>query len=206
MSKLIVISGAAGSGKGTVLNRLFEMSDKFRYSVSFTTRQPRPGEIDGKNYFFVTDREFEKRINDGDFIEHVEYCGNRYGTSRSYIHSLREKGYDVILEIETVGAMNVMSSPEDKVTIFLAPPTYTVLEQRLRGRGTESEQDIQKRLTRAKQEILLAEKYDYIVVNRDGDIQNAADAILGICQDNAVESDVLIENNKKDFIQSFMNN
>ena len=207
MSKLVVVSGAAGSGKGTVLAELFKMSDKFRYSVSFTTRKPRPGEVDGVNYFFITREEFEKRIQNGDFVEHVEYCGNCYGTSKSYIASLRDKGYDVVLEIETVGALNVMNAVPDCTSIFLAPPTYTVLEQRLRGRGTETEADIIKRLSRAREEITVALKYGNIVLNHDGEALRAAKAIYDICHDEAADGDIVKNTlqQKEDFIKSFMN-
>ncbi len=207
MSKLIVVSGAAGSGKGTVLSELFKISDKVRYSVSFTTRKPRPGEKDGVNYFFVTREEFEKRVSCGDFVEYVEYCGNCYGTSRSYIQSLMDQGFDVVLEIETVGALNVMKAMPDNTSIFLAPPTYTVLERRLRTRGTETEEDILKRLSRAKEEIKIAEKYDFIVLNRDGEIQRAAMKIADICRDTAQEDDILIKDKirKEEFIKSFIN-
>lgn len=207
MSNLIVVSGAAGSGKGTVLGELFKMSDTFRYSVSFTTRSPRPGEENGVNYFFVTREEFEKRIEDGDFVEHVEYCGNCYGTSRSYINKLRGDGYDVILEIETVGALNVMKAVPQNISIFLAPPSYTVLESRLRGRGTESEEDIKKRLARAKEEIRIACEYDYIVLNRDGEIERAANAILDICRGVPVMDETVKHTNeeKLQFINSFIN-
>lgn len=207
MSNLIVVSGAAGSGKGTVLAELFKLSDRFRYSVSFTTRKPRPGEVDGVNYFFVTRDEFDKRVESGDFVEHVEYCGNCYGTSRSYIEKLQNDGYDVILEIETVGALNVMRSVPQNISVFLAPPTYTVLENRLRGRGTESEEDIRKRLDRAKQEIRIAENYDYIVLNRDGEIQSAAHALFEICRGTAVINDIVkhTSDEKQNFINSFIN-
>ena len=207
MSKLVVVSGAAGSGKGTVLAELFKMSDKFRYSVSFTTRNPRPGEVDGVNYFFITREEFEKRIQNGDFVEHVEYCGNCYGTSKSYIASLRDEGFDVVLEIETVGALNVMNAVPDCTSIFLAPPTYTVLEQRLRGRGTETEADILKRLSRAKEEINVALKYSNIVLNHDGEALRAAQAIYDICRDEATDKDIVKNTlqQKEDFIKSFMN-
>ena len=206
MSKIIVVSGAAGSGKGTVLNELFKLSDSFRYSVSFTSRKPRPGEVDGVNYFFVTREEFEKRIQNGDFAEHVEYCGNYYGTSSSYIRSLRDAGYNVVLEIETVGALNIMKAVPDSVSIFLAPPSYTVLEQRLRGRGTETEEDIQKRLSRAKEEIQISKNYEYIVLNRDGEMLRAAQKILDICNDNAVSDEILISEQKQEFINTFLNN
>ena len=207
MSKLIVVSGAAGSGKGTVLSELFKMSDKFRYSVSFTTRKPRPGEVDGVNYFFVSREEFDQRVKNGDFVEYVEYCGNCYGTSKSYISLLREQGYDVVLEIETVGALNVMKAMPDCTSIFLAPPTYTVLEERLRGRGTETEADITKRLARAKEEIQIASEYEYIVLNRDGEILCAAQAIYGICNDRIPQTDILknTQKEKEEFIKSFLN-
>ncbi|MBE6689223.1 MAG: guanylate kinase [Ruminococcaceae bacterium] len=208
MSKIIVVSGAAGSGKGTVLKEVFAMSEKIRLSVSCTTRKMRPGEQHGVNYYYISEEEFRDRLEKGDFIEHIEYCGNMYGTSRSYVEKMRDEGCDVVLEIETVGAHNVMKYFPDCISIFLAPPTYTVLEQRLRDRGTETEQKITERLERSKEELPTAVDYDYLVINRDGGIMQAAQAVFDAVNGCARESDIMFSDKTKikEFINTFLNN
>lgn len=162
---LLVVSGPSGSGKGTVLSNLFERRSDLFYSVSATTRLPRPGEIDGREYFFLTQQEFESKINDGGMLEHACYCGNYYGTPRSAVEQQCDNGIDVILEIEVQGAMQVKKAWPDCVTVFIAPPSPQELERRLRGRGTESDEVIKNRLDTAMKEISHAPEYDYIVVN-----------------------------------------
>ena len=145
---LIVISGPAGSGKGTVLKHIFEDPKKgkeFAYSVSATTRAPRPGEVDGVNYHFLTREEFEGRIARGELLEYTEYCGNYYGTLKSETEAVLESGRNLILEIEVEGAMNVKRMYPDAVLIMLLPPSFAVQEARLRGRGTESDEVIRQR-------------------------------------------------------------
>ena len=152
---LIVVSGPAGSGKGTVNAHLLN-SGEFVYSVSATTRAPRPGEIDGINYHFITKDEFKSRIERGDMLEYTEYCGNFYGTPKKEAEDVLASGKNLILEIEVEGAQNIKKKYPDAVLVLLLPPSYSVQEARLRGRGTETEEKIRLRLERAKEEIAFA--------------------------------------------------
>ncbi len=174
---LVVISGPAGSGKGTVLGELMEMHPNYVFSVSATTRSPRPGEIDGKHYFFITRGEFERRVAEGDFLEHAEYVGNCYGTLRPFVEEMLSKGKNVLLDIEVNGAMQVREKFPEALLIFLTPPDYTTLAKRLRGRHTETEEIIEKRLAASLTELEKACEYDYLVVNCDGRARVAADEI-----------------------------
>ena len=174
---LVVISGPAGSGKGTVLGELMEMHPNYVFSVSATTRSPRPGEIDGKHYFFITRGEFERRVAEGDFLEHAEYVGNCYGTLRPFVEEMLSKGKNVLLDIEVNGAMQVREKFPEALLIFLTPPDYTTLAKRLRGRHTETEEIIEKRLAASLTELEKACEYDYLVVNCDGRAIVAADEI-----------------------------
>lgn len=162
---LIVVSGPSGSGKGTLLRELQRENDRIRYSVSATTRPPREGEVDGVNYFFVTKQEFQQKIDKGEMLEFTSYCGNYYGTPRDYVYKNLDEGYDVILEIDVVGALKLMEHGEQAVYIFIMPPSMQELKKRLIGRNTEPEDVINRRLETALQEIQSADKYDYIVVN-----------------------------------------
>lgn len=171
---LVIFSGPSGSGKGTVLQRLLTGRKDIAVSISATTRQPRPGEQDGVHYFFRTREEFEEMIRQDQLLEYAEYSGNYYGTPVSFIQSQREQGRHVLLEIEVQGALQVMQRCPDAVSVFLAPPSLEVLEERLRGRGTESEEAIRRRLTAARQELASMDRYQYIVVNREVE-QAAAD-------------------------------
>lgn len=176
---LLVVSGPAGSGKGTVNKHLFETGD-FVYSVSATTRAPRPGEIDGVNYHFITKEDFLGRIERGDMLEYTEYCKNYYGTPKKEAEEVLASGKNLILEIEVEGAENVKKKYPDAVLVLLLPPSYAVQEQRLRGRGTETEEKITERLARAREEIYHASSYDYVVYNHDGKDKEAAEEILAI--------------------------
>ncbi len=165
--KLFVISGSSGVGKGTVLKGFLERNPEFMLSISCTTRSPRPGEIDGVNYFFISKEEFQDCINNNKFLEWAEFAGNYYGTKKKYINQCLADGKDIILEIETNGAMQVKKQMPEAVLIFICPPSYETLENRLRGRHTEDEATIQKRLEEVKKELKAAENFDYKIVNDD---------------------------------------
>ena len=163
---LIVFSGPSGVGKGTVRQEIFSTPDhKFEYSVSMTTRAQRPGEVDGKDYFFRSREEFEELIRKGQMLEYAEYVGNYYGTPLTYVNETLDKGIDVFLEIEVQGALQVKKKVPDAVFIFLAPPDLNELQERLVGRGTDSEEVIAQRIERAREEIALMSEYDYAIVN-----------------------------------------
>ncbi len=162
---LIVLSGFSGAGKGTVMKRLLEKYDNYALSISATTRQPRPGEVDGREYFFKTKEEFEQMIVEDRLLEHAQYVGNYYGTPRDYVEQKLEEGFDVILEIEIQGALKVKEKFPDTVLMFLMPPTAAELKSRLEGRNTEDVNTIKARLLRAVEESKGVENYDYIVIN-----------------------------------------
>lgn len=176
---LVVLSGPAGSGKGTVLSRLLE-DERYTYSVSATTRAPRPGEQDGVNYHFLSREEFEKRIADGAMLEYTEYCGNYYGTPRKETEEVLASGKNLVLEIEVMGAANVKRHYPEAIAIMLLPPSYAEQEKRLRGRGTETEEKILARLERTKEELGCLDDYDYIVYNKPGSVEACADDIRAI--------------------------
>lgn len=176
---LIVVSGPSGSGKGTVNARLLQ-SEEFAFSVSATTRAPREGEVDGVNYYYITREEFERRIKDGEMLEYTTYCGNYYGTPLREAVEVLESGKNLILEIEVEGALNVKRRYPEAVLIMLLPPSFAVQETRLRGRCSEAEDVIQKRLARTKEELTFLPSYDYVVYNRDGGIDACADDIRAI--------------------------
>jgi len=177
---LIVVSGPAGVGKGTIVRSMMENDPKFVLSISATSRIPRTNEIEGINYYFKTREQFEEMIKNDELIEWVEYCGNYYGTPRDLVCSEIEKGKIVILEIEVDGALNVKRLFPDCVLCFIIPPDFSELEKRLRGRGTDTEESIIKRLGRAKDEFKYIENYDYLVLNDS--IENAAQRIFSIVQ------------------------
>lgn len=163
--KLIVISGPSGVGKGTVIKELLQRCDRLHYSVSATTREMRPGEVDGVNYFFITRERFEQLIAEDALLEHAVYVGNYYGTPESKVNEQLAQGYDVLLEIEVQGALQVKKRRPDAVLIFITAPSFDELAKRLRGRGDTAEDKILARLETARWECSLAKDYDYIVVN-----------------------------------------
>lgn len=167
MSKgiLVVVSGFSGAGKGTVMKRLLEKYQDYALSISVTTRNPRPGEEDGREYFFRKKEEFEKLIEEDALIEYAQYVENYYGTPRSYVEEQLEAGKNVILEIEIQGAMKVKEKIPEALLVFVTPPTVEELEKRLKGRGTETAQVIADRLARAGEEAQGMDQYDYILVN-----------------------------------------
>ena len=161
---LMIISGPSGAGKGTVVEEL-KKDPKYALSISATTREPRPHEENGVHYFFKTKDEFEKMIDNKKLLEYAEFCGNYYGTPIDYVKEQIEQNKTVILEIEVQGALQVKEIFKEAILVFLTPPSMTELENRLIGRGTETPEKIELRLNRAKEEIQLIDKYDYVVVN-----------------------------------------
>jgi len=167
---LIIISGPSGVGKGTVRNKLFQMGDlNLAYSISMTTRDPRVGEVDGKDYFFVSNERFDEAVEKGELLEKAEFVNHRYGTPREYVESLRNIGYNVILEIEVDGAKQVIQKCHDAISIFLVPPSEEELEHRIRGRGTENDETIKQRMSKAHQELQQTSIYSHVVTNDDLD-------------------------------------
>ena len=176
---LIVLSGPSGVGKGTVRKALFEMEGhNLEYSISMTTRAPRIGEVEGLDYYFVTREEFEEKIKNGQMLEYAEFVNNYYGTPVEEVEKNLAVGNEVVLEIEVQGALQVREKMKDAIFIFIAPPSMKALEDRLNARGTEKPEVIKERVDKAKSEIKLAYKYDYIVVNDE--VKNAADRIMAI--------------------------
>lgn len=198
---LIVISGPSGGGKGTVVKALKDIMPELGVSVSATTRAPREGECDGVEYFFITRDDFEEMVQDGEILEYTTYCGNYYGTPRKEAERITGEGRDLILEIEVDGAAQVKKKFPEAVSIMLIPPSISVLEERLRGRGTESEDVIAKRLARACEEIALASSYDYVVVNENGGVLECAERIRNIIKATGNRADRMTE-----IINNFTNN
>lgn len=176
---IVVVSGPAGSGKGTVMKYIKENPD-FVFSISRTTRYIRDGEVDGVHYYFVSKEEFKQKLLEDDFLEHTEYCGEFYGTPRSLVYDQLEKGKNVILEIEVDGAMQIKAKCPDAVLIMLLPPSFSIQEARLRGRGTDPEEKILKRLEQTRRELTLVDHYDYVIINEDNKAKEAADDIFAI--------------------------
>jgi guanylate kinase len=176
---LIVFSGPSGVGKGTVRKAIFDNENhEFEYSVSMTTRTQRPGEVDGLDYFFRTKVEFEEMIKKGEMLEYAEYVGNYYGTPLKYVNETLDQGKDVFLEIEVQGALQVKEKAPDGVYIFLTPPDLIELRERITNRGTDSEEIINERMQKAREEIEMMQLYDYAVVNDE--VSHAVERVLKI--------------------------
>ena len=178
---LIVFSGLSGVGKGTILKELMPMEDlNLAYSVSMTTRAPREGEVEGVNYFFVTKKRFLEAIRNGELLEHARFVGNDYGTPKQYVEDMREQGKNVILEIEIKGAKQIMKKCPDALSIYIVPPSIEELERRLRERGTEDEETIMKRISKAKKEMKDTAFYEHVVCNDvlEVAVQEVRDIIL----------------------------
>lgn len=167
---MIVYSGLSGVGKGTILQKLLPMEDlNLAYSVSMTTRKPRPGEVDGVNYFFVSKAEFKAAILKGKLLEHARFVDNDYGTPKDYVEKMRNEGKNVVLEIEIRGAKQVLEKCSDALSIYIVPPSIEELERRIRERGSEDEDTIMKRIAKAKREMKEVDLYEHVVCNDDLD-------------------------------------
>lgn len=175
---LIVLSGPSGAGKGTICNELLRQLPDVKYSVSATTRQPRPGELEGVHYFFRTREDFLSMIEKDELLEWAEFCENYYGTPRSAVEQALQSGTDVILEIEIQGALQIKERFPHGVFIFVIPPSMSVLSERIHKRGTESEEVIQKRLETATRELEYVTEYDYVIVNDE--LENAVDKLKNV--------------------------
>lgn len=175
---LFVISGPSGAGKGTLVSRLMEAVPDARLSISATTRKPREGEVDGVHYHFSTRDEFMELVEEDGFLEWAEFAGNCYGTPRSFVEQSMAKGAQVILEIEVQGAFQVREKMPDAHLVFIEPPSLEVLEERLRGRGTEDEEAVQRRLATARVELSRKMEYDIRLVNDD--LERAVDELISI--------------------------
>lgn len=200
---LIVISGFSGVGKGTAVKRLLEKYDSYALSISATTRNPRAGEVDGREYFFRTVSQFEQMIAENQLIEHACYVGNYYGTPREYVESQMKAGKSVILEIEIQGALNIRKQYPDAVLMFVVPPSAQVLRERLIGRGTESEDVIDARMKRAVEEAEGVEEYDYVVVNDV--LEDCVDMIHGIvcAEKQKIANNIKLINNIREDLNRF---
>lgn len=164
---LYVFSGPSGVGKGTLISRLFSEIEGLSYSVSCTTRKPREGERDGVEYRFISEEDFKRHIDAGDFLEWADVHGHHYGTLRSDVQKVLDQGRDIVLEIDVQGALQVKEKIPGAVTVFIAPPSPQVLERRLRSRGTEDEEELRLRLANARKEMEKKSSYDFCVVNDD---------------------------------------
>ena len=166
---MVIVSGPSGAGKGTLIEGVLPRMPEVRVAVSATTRKRRPGEVDGEDYHFLTPERFEERVARGDFLEHVEYAGNRYGTLRSEIEASLAEGRSVILEIELAGARRVRRMVEDPLSVFIAPPSIEELERRLERRATDTEAEIARRIEVSRWELEAAGEFDHVIVNADRD-------------------------------------
>lgn len=182
---LLVVSGPAGSGKGTIVGHVLQNDPQFVYSVSATTRAPRPMEKHGEQYYFITKEEFEARIENGEMLEYAEYCGNYYGTPKKEILRQLELGNHVILEIEVQGALRVKELMPQALLVMVLPPDFATLEARLRGRGTNTEEDIQNRLATSRWELSHLCDYDYVIPNETGKSEQAAQRLMEIVKSEA---------------------
>lgn len=176
---LVIISGPSGVGKGTLIHRLMERRKELVFSISYTTRDSRPEERDGVDYFFVTQEDFQARVESGDFLEYAGFADNAYGTSNAYVSAYRSEGRTVLLDIEVQGARQVRARCPEAVLIYIMPPSYEVLKQRLVGRGTEEPEKVRKRLAAAREESRHICEYDYVLVNDElEETVEALDAIF----------------------------
>lgn len=196
--RLIVFSAPSGCGKGTMLEQIMK-DEHYSFSVSATTRAPREGEVDGVNYYYLSKEEFQKRVDNGEFLEHAVYCDNCYGTLHSEVDSKLEKGINVVLEIEVQGALQLREKRPDALFIFVAPPSIAELRRRLHKRGTESDEIIEQRVSQAAREIAEAPKYDYIIVNDA--LEDAVDDFFAVMRGESLKSQ-----SQREFIEEVIKN
>ena len=196
---LIVVSGFSGAGKGTLMKKLMEEYDNYALSISMTTRNPRPGEEDGREYFFVTKEQFEEKIGQDGLIEYANYCGNYYGTPRAYVEQQLEAGKDVVLEIEIQGALKIKEKFPTALLLFVMPPSAKELRRRLTGRGTETQEVIDQRMHRAMEEAQGIEQYDYIVINDQlEECVKELHAIIGAAHNTPFRNEEFINNMREE--------
>ncbi len=196
---LIVVSGFSGAGKGTLMKKLMEEYDNYALSISMTTRNPRPGEEDGREYFFVTKEQFEEKIGQDGLVEYASYCGNYYGTPRVYVEQQLEAGKDVILEIEIQGALKIKEKFPTALLLFVMPPSAKELRRRLTGRGTETQEVIDQRMHRAMEEAQGIEQYDYIVINDQlEECVKELHAIIGAAHNTPFRNEEFINNMREE--------
>jgi guanylate kinase len=180
VAKVFVITGPSGVGKGTLIRALFDRIPSLELSVSATTRPPRPGEQDGVAYHFLSHAQFDQRVEEGDFVEHAEYSGNRYGTLRSELENRVSEGVPVVLEIEVQGARQVREKMPEAVQVFIAPPSRETLRTRLVGRGTDTPSQVQRRLETADAELAAQPEFPHVVVNDR--LEDAIEELVGVVQ------------------------
>ncbi|MEZ5425657.1 MAG: guanylate kinase [Pyrinomonadaceae bacterium] len=178
IGNLIIISSPSGGGKGTLIREIFKTLDKISYSISYTTRTKREGEVDGRDYFFISQGEFSQLIDSGEFLEYAEVHGNFYGTSLRQVEAETGLGRDIILEIDVQGAHAVLAKKPDAISIFILPPSFEILRQRLTDRGTEKKKDLELRLKNSFQEVSSYKFFQYVVINRE--IQSASNELKTI--------------------------
>lgn len=186
---LYVISAPSGAGKTTLVRKIMDLHPKLRFSISYTTRQPREGEVDGKDYFFLDSPIFERMRNSDEFLESAEVFGNLYGTGRDQVEKLRNSGHDVLLEIDWQGAQQVRTRQPDCCSIFILPPSLPELERRLRGRGTDSEETIKRRLGEAADDMSHWQEFDHVVINDDLESATASLQAIMTNQPSATATD-----------------
>ena len=191
---LIVVSGPSGVGKGTILKKVLENpTNNCFYSISMTTRKRREGEIDGVNYYFVNEYQFQNAIANDELLEYAEFVGNYYGTPKNVVEKMRNQGKNVVLEIEVQGATQVLEKCKDALSIFIVPPSMEELEKRIKGRASESEEVIQERLKKARKELYETTKYNYVVCNEN--IEVAIDTVSSIIQRKMREQELIESGN-----------
>lgn len=196
--RLIVFSAPSGCGKGTMLEQIMK-DESYSFSISATTRAPREGEVDGVNYYYLTKEEFQKRVDNGEFLEHAVYCDNCYGTLHSEVDGKLAKGINVVLEIDVQGALQLRDTRPDALFIFVAPPSIGELRRRLHKRGTESDEVIEQRVSKAAWEISQAPKYDYIIVNDA--LEDAVDDFFSVMRGECLKSE-----SQREFIEEVIKN